>query len=64
MSSAFFTSFKKLKIELFYVLMAAYFFLCIYYAFERMLNMDSSLQLFQIINYKNFFFKKIVSAYG
>jgi hypothetical protein len=58
MSSAFFTSFKKLKIELFYVLMAAYFFLCIYYAFERMLNMDSSLQLFQIINYKNFFFQE------
>ena len=53
-----FTLLKKFRIELFYVLIAVYFFLCIYYAFERMLNMDSSLQLFQMINNKDFFFQE------
>ena len=58
MNNLFYKLFLKYKIEIFYILIAIYFVLCVVYAYERMLNTDCSLQLFQVINFKNFFFQE------
>ena len=49
---------NKLKSNIFYILIAIYFIQTIVFTYERMLNTDCSLQLFNIINSKHFFFQE------
>ncbi len=57
--SLIFVRMKKVKApELFFVLITVYIVFSIVYAYERMLNTDCSYQLFQVVNFKKFFFQE------
>ncbi|NVN94283.1 MAG: hypothetical protein HXX18_03260 [Bacteroidetes bacterium] len=49
---------NKLKSHVFYILITIYLIQTIVFTYERMLNTDCSLQLFNIVNSKNFFFQE------
>lgn len=49
---------KSIRDHVYYILFIGYCILCFIYTYERMLNTDCSLQFFQIVNSKNFFFQE------